>query len=249
MLAALDGDAYEVLAHVNAVTFVLMKKCKLDLLILLARKGALSESILVSTSALSAEFGGSKDGISQQTVSRWLLELEDSDLIGRNGKRVRIESSGRQKIEEIALVAKESLAGKTAKPAECCDIKGKVASGFCEGKYYVALPEYKKQLASKLGFSPFAGTLNIRLSRSSDVERVRKLKASGGIETDEFVRDGRSFGRSKCFPVLIAGKIRGALIFPSRSHYGDEVVEVIAPVCLREKLKLKDGKEVSIRVL
>ncbi len=226
-----------------------MKTCKLDLLILLAKKGALSERVPVSTGLLSKELGGSDDGASQQTVSRWLLELENSGLIEKNGKLVRIASKGRQKICEIAAVAKDSLSGKTAKPAASCEIKGKVTTGFREGKYYIALPEYKKQLTAKLGFSPFAGTLNVKLSRPADIECIRKLKATNGIQTDEFVRDGRSFGRSKCFPVLVAGKLNGALIFPARSHYGDDVVEVIAPVSLREKLKLKDGKEVSFRVL
>lgn len=226
-----------------------MKTCKLDLLILLARKGGLAESIPVSTSLLSKELGGSDNGASQQTVSRWLLELENSGLIEKNGKLVRIASKGRQKICEIAAVAKDSLSGKTANPATSCEIRGKVTTGFREGKYYIALPEYKKQLTAKLGFPPFAGTLNLKLSRPSDIESIRKLKQTAGIQTDEFVRDGRSFGRSKCFPVLIAGKIRGALIFPARSHYGDDVVEVIAPVGLREKLKLKDGSDVLIRVL
>ena len=225
-----------------------MKKCKLDLLVLLARKGALTERVPVSTIALSKELGDNADGASQQTVSRWLLELEGSELIEKNGKLVRIAVAGRKKIEEIALVARESLGKKTAKAAGGCDIKGKVMTGFREGKYYVALPEYKKQLTTKLGFVPFAGTLNLRLSRPADIDCIRRLKQTSGIQTDEFVRDGRSFGRSKCFPVLIAGKVSGALIFPARSHYGDEVVEVIAPVCLREKLKLKDGKEISIRV-
>jgi riboflavin kinase len=226
-----------------------MKKCKLDLLILLARKGGLAESVPVSTSGLSKELGGNSEGASQQTVSRWLSELENAGQIEKNGKLVRIAGKGRQKIQEIAEVAKESLAGKTAKRAGDCDVKGKVTTGFREGKYYIGLAEYKKQLTAKLGFVPFAGTLNIRLSSPSDVECIRRLKATEGIQTDEFVRDGRSFGRPKCFPVLIGGKIRGALIFPARSHYGDEVVEVIAPVSLRGKLKLKDGKEVSFRVL
>jgi len=226
-----------------------MKKCKLDLLILLAKKGGLAESISISTSGISKELGGKDNGASQQTVSRWLLELENAGQIEKNGKLVRIASKGRQKIQEIADVAKDSLSGKTAKPIGGCDIKGKVTSGFREGKYYIALPEYKKQLTTKLGFSPFAGTLNIKLSRPFDIECIRKLKTTGGMQTDEFVRDGRSFGRSKCFKVVVNGKVDGALIFPARSHYGDDVVEVIAAVSLREKLKLKDGKEVSFRVL
>jgi len=225
-----------------------MKKCKLDLLILLSSKGAISEAVPVSTSALSSELGGTAEGASQQTVSRWVSELEDDDYVERSGKLVRIAAKGRQKICEIADAAKESLAGKTARASDAgCEIKGKVTSGFREGKYYIALPEYKKQLTSKLGFVPFAGTLNIKLSRTTDIECIRKLKTSKGIQTDEFVRDGRSFGRSKCFKVVVNGKVDGALIFPARSHYGDEVVEVIAPVSLREKLRLKDGSEISLQ--
>jgi len=226
-----------------------MKKCKLDLLVLLAKKGGLAGSIPVSTSGLSKELGGSTEGASQQTVSRWLLELENAGLVEKNGRLVRIAAKGRQKICEIADAASQSLARKISNPASSCDVKGKVASGFREGKYYIGLAEYKKQLTAKLGFVPFAGTLNIKLSRPSDIECIRKLKATDGVQTDEFVRDGRSFGRSKCFKVVVNGKVDGALIFPARSHYGDDVVEVIAAVSLREKLKLKDGKEVLLRVL
>jgi len=225
-----------------------MKKCKLDLLILLAKKGGLAGSISVSTAGLSKELGGSSEGASQQTVSRWLLELENSGLVEKNGRLVRIASKGRQKISEIAAVAKDSLSGKQTKRADKCEIVGKVTTGFREGKYYIALPEYKKQLTAKLGFVPFAGTLNIKLSRTADIECIRKLKATDGVQTEEFVRDGRSFGRSKCFKVVVNGKIDGALIFPARSHYGDDVVEVIAPVSLREKLKLKDGSEVFLQL-
>jgi len=34
-----------------------------------------------------------------------------------------------------------------------------------------------------------------------------------------------------------------------RSHYGEDVIEILAPVNLREKLKLKDGDTVRIRFI
>jgi riboflavin kinase len=226
-----------------------MRKTKLELLLLLANEGALSRGIGISTTGLSKRLGGSKDGASQQTVSRWLSELEGCGYVERKGRSVRICPKGKGKIEEVAAMASGSLSGKRAGAAGTCEISGKVMTGFREGRYYVSLPEYKRQLTQKLGFDPFAGTLNIKLADQSDIESVRRLKASGGLQTKEFVRDGRSFGSSKCFPVLILGKIRGALVFPERSHYGDDVVEVIAPVSLRKKLGLSDGSEVSLRVL
>jgi riboflavin kinase, archaea type len=224
-----------------------MKKCKLDLLILLAKKGALHEDVSVSTSQLSAELGGKSAAASQQTVSRWLLELQASAMVEKKGRNVRITAVGRQKVEEISTVLKSALE-KGCSQQDGTEISGAVTSGFREGRYYMALPEYKKQLTAKLGFPPFAGTLNIRLSKQKDIESVKRIKASRCTETGGFSRDGRSFGSSKAVPVLIAGKIKGAIIFPARSHYGDDVVEVIAAVNLREKLKLKDGSEVRIAI-
>ncbi|MFA5246697.1 MAG: DUF120 domain-containing protein [Candidatus Micrarchaeia archaeon] len=225
-----------------------MKKCKLDLLILLVKKGALYEDVPVCTGKLSAELGGSAKGASQQTVSRWLLELQATGRIQKNGRHVRITPFGKVKIEEVFYMVKGALEKKNDASTKEFEITGKVTTGFREGRYYLAIPEYKKQISSALGFSPFAGTLNLRLSKQKDIENIRKLKAAQGIATGEFSRDDRSFGSAKCFHILIAGKIKGALIFPARSHYGDGVVEVIAPINLREKLKLKDGKEVSLKI-
>jgi CTP-dependent riboflavin kinase len=38
------------------------------------------------------------------------------------------------------------------------------------------------------------------------------------------------------------------LIFALRSHYNVSVLEVIAPVCLRKQLNLKDGYKVKVEV-
>jgi riboflavin kinase len=43
-------------------------------------------------------------------------------------------------------------------------------------------------------------------------------------------------------------KIEGAVISALRSHYGEDVLEIIAPVNLRETLKLKDGDKISFIV-
>jgi riboflavin kinase len=52
----------------------------------------------------------------------------------------------------------------------------------------------------------------------------------------------------KCYPATIDNKVKGALIFALRSHYDVSVLEVIAPLCLRKKLNLKDGHKVKVEV-
>jgi riboflavin kinase len=57
----------------------------------------------------------------------------------------------------------------------------------------------------------------------------------------------RSFGGGKCYPIEIDG-IKSAIIIPDRTHYPADLLEIIAPLKLREALKLNDGDEVKIVV-
>jgi riboflavin kinase len=45
--------------------------------------------------------------------------------------------------------------------------EGTVFSGKGEGKKFISLPWVKRQIEEKLGFTPYAGTLNIRLTAES----------------------------------------------------------------------------------
>jgi riboflavin kinase len=43
-------------------------------------------------------------------------------------------------------------------------------------------------------------------------------------------------------------KVEGAIIIPQVPFYPEDVLEVIAPFSLRERLKLRDGDEVRLTV-
>ncbi len=49
---------------------------------------------------------------------------------------------------------------------------GTVFSGKGEGKKFISLPWVKSQIKEKLGFSPYAGTLNIRLNSESARKKI-----------------------------------------------------------------------------
>ncbi len=44
-------------------------------------------------------------------------------------------------------------------------MKGIVCSGAGEGKKYISIPEYKRQIEEKFNFSPYEGTLNLEVSK------------------------------------------------------------------------------------
>ena len=120
--------------------------------------------------------------------------------------------------------------------------KGTVFSGNGEGRKFIELPWVKQQIQEKLGFTPYAGTLNIRLAEDSVVQK-KLLQDAKGIEV--YPEKGYYSG------LLIKaymGILECAIVVPQVPNYPSDVLEVIASVCLRERLTLADGSEVAVTV-
>lgn len=120
--------------------------------------------------------------------------------------------------------------------------EGAVFSGSGEGKRFVSLPWVKEQVEQKLGFTPYAGTLNLRLTIESIQNKQFLEGAKGVVVTPE----------AGYFPgVLVEAAIEGlmcAIVIPKTPNYPQEVLEIIADVCLRKKLCLTDGSKVAVTV-
>lgn len=219
-----------------------MKKYEIiELLLNLARLGALRREIFISTKKLAKELG-----ISRQSVHRKIKELERRELIARRltarGQYVKITQKGEDVLRSFHHEL-EILLGEVG----ILNLEGRVFTGIGEGAYYVSHPFYEKQFIEKLGFKPHPGTLNIRLTPESMKNR-KKLESMKGILVEGFVNKGRSYGGVKCFKALINGSVKGGILLIERTHYGPDVIEVIAPVNLRERLKLRDGDLVRVEV-
>jgi riboflavin kinase len=120
--------------------------------------------------------------------------------------------------------------------------KGTVFSGTGKGKKFIDLPWVKQQIIEKLGFSPYSGTLNIRLIKES-VEKKILLENTEGIE----VEPQAGYCPGVLFKASI-GALESAVVVPKVANYPNDVLEIIASVCLREKLKLVDGILVTVSV-
>ncbi|MDW8034356.1 MAG: DUF120 domain-containing protein [Nitrososphaerota archaeon] len=123
-------------------------------------------------------------------------------------------------------------------------VRGEVFSGKGQGGFFVSIPWAMKQFIEKLGFKPYPGTLNIRLFPEYLSIR-RKLNYHNGIKIvpDEGYYPGR------CFKSIVAGKINGAIVIPETPSYPEDVLEIIAPVNLREELDIKDGDKIEITII
>ena len=206
----------------------------------LALHGAANQFISISTRQFGKELG-----ISQQMASNRLVKLAEMELI----KRRRGGSRGQDILitrEGLAILRKEyGDYQRIFQEAKEVQIQGKVSSGLGEGQYYLAQEEYLSQIEEKLGFKPFPGTLNITVT-SEEYSKLDLLPSSAMIQIGGFEAQGRTFGKADCIPVLI-GKIKCAIIIPKRSHHTD-VLEIISASQLREKVGLKDGDEIVVKV-
>ncbi|MCO5384218.1 MAG: winged helix-turn-helix domain-containing protein/riboflavin kinase [Methanosarcina barkeri] len=207
----------------------------------LALIGAVNKTIKVSSNEFQKHTGASS-----KTAARKLKQLEEEGLIERKivsgGQLIKMTEKGieilkSEYIEYSRIFSPES---------DLLELEGKVLKGLGEGQYYVNIPGYRKQFEDKLRFEPFPGTLNIQLSENSSALR-NLLREMPAVRIEGFNDGERTFGGGKCYPVIIGG-IEAAVVAPERTHYPSDLIEIIAPVKLRDALQLNDGDRVVIQV-
>ncbi len=185
---------------------------------------------------------------SQQTASRHLSELEKNGFILKQasfrGVEVSITKKGLEELGRIYIGLKNFLEGI---PSQII-LEGTLFSGFGEGSYYLGQKGYTLQIRRKLGFNPYPGTLNLKLS-PSELRKKQELEMYPSLTIEGFMVDKRFFGKVRCFPAIINNVVNGAVILIKRTHYDESVLEVIAPVHLRKRFNLKEGSKVKIEVL
>jgi riboflavin kinase len=183
---------------------------------------------------------------SQQTASRKLIDLENNGFIKKErafkGQKIILTPQGMEVLRTYYIQLKSIFEER-----EAVIIKGELISGMGEGKYYISQEGYIRQFKKKLGFIPYPGTLNIKLEHEHDLKIREMLENCPHIQVEGFNNENRTFGAVKCYPVLIEG-IRGAILTPLRTHHPLNVIEIIAPLYLRDKLDLKDGDKITVKV-
>ena len=183
----------------------------------------------------------------QQTASQHLLFLEKNNLIFR----YKIDGNDVIKISDSGLDYLKSVNQQITSAFDDnipSILSGTLFSGLGEGAYYISLSGYKKQFISKLGFEPYPGTLNLKISDVIHKLFFDKLSKNDGILIEGFTDKKRTYGNVKCFPCTINSNIQGSIIVIERTHHDRSVIELISPIFLRKKLKLNDGDEVSVKV-
>ncbi|MGA9840508.1 MAG: DUF120 domain-containing protein [Thermoplasmata archaeon] len=187
---------------------------------------------------------GERIGVSQQAADRYLVSLEKKGLVTRSLAQRRQRLLLTPAAMALLRTEYQSYHRIFEGPAKI-SFSGAVASGLGEGRYYLSQPGYVVQFSERLGYAPYPGTLNVRV----DGAALRKVELVGtwrGLRIDGFQASGRTFGGATCFPARLNGH-PCHLIHPDRTHYQD-VVEFVAPDCLRDALRVKDDDPVRVDI-
>lgn len=211
----------------------------LAVLKVLALAGADHAAVLLTSREL-----GEKIGVSQQAADRYLVSLEKRGLLTRSLAQRRQRLLLTPTAVDLLRIEYHSYRRIFEGPAKI-SFTGVVTSGLGEGRYYLSQPGYVVQFTERLGYSPYPGTLNVRVD-SESLRKVSLVEGWNGIRIDGFQASGRTFGGATCFPARLNGHACH-LIHPDRTHYKD-VVEFVARECLREGVRLKDDDAVAIDI-
>jgi CTP-dependent riboflavin kinase len=127
-------------------------------------------------------------------------------------------------------------------------LQGVVFSGLGQGGFFTQLDWVKKQCQNKLGFSPFPGTLNLKVDKEY-LDIIKELREREGVS---IVPPAADFCPAKCIPISIGG-IEGAIVIPHAEDFTEDlhpvdVVEIIAPVNIKKALSIDDGAQLSITI-
>ena len=211
----------------------------LAVLKLLALAGGDHTAVVITSRAV-----GERLGVSQQAADRYLLALEGHGLVTRSmaqrRQRLLLTPAAMQLLRTEYHGYRRIFEGPSK-----VSLTGKVASGLGEGRYYLSQPGYVLQFTERLGYSPYPGTLNVRVGTEA-LRRASLVTEWTGVRVDGFHASGRTFGGATCFPARMNGHACH-LIHPDRSHYKD-VIEFIARDRLRDVLHLKDNDLVQIAI-
>lgn len=125
-------------------------------------------------------------------------------------------------------------------------IRGKVSKGLNEGRNFTQIPWVRIQFIEKLGIDPYPGTLNLEILDKDNLGKYKKLKYTEAIE---IIPEDLNYCKAKCYPVLINGTLKGAIVIPLVEGYPENKIELIAHENIKERFNLKEGDLVEIELI
>lgn len=121
-------------------------------------------------------------------------------------------------------------------------VSGKLFSGMGAGEEYLSKQPYQEKFDEILGFKPFPGTLNIRV----DEEKVERIRERDSERLESFEHEETEYSGMDIYRCEVNG-VEAAYLDLDVTDYEDNVLEIIAPIGLRDLMDLEDGDEIFVQ--
>ena len=112
----------------------------------------------------------------------------------------------------------------------------------------MSMKGYTKQFKSKLGYTPYPGTLNVQIKEKKFSEAIVQLSNYDGTKINPFSDGKRTFGWVKCFKSKINNKVDCELILLERTHHDPTIVEFISKNNIRKALKISEKSNTKVKI-
>ena len=113
----------------------------------------------------------------------------------------------------------------------------------------MSLDWVQKQCMEQLNFLPYPGTFNLEIT-DDNLNILDELKKTA---TMELIPDNKEFCSAKILPVEVSSikSIKAAVVKQKKkvNIHNKNIIEIIAPVSLRDELNLKDGDMIEVLIL
>lgn len=133
-------------------------------------------------------------------------------------------------------------------------ITGIIFTDLGEAGSFMGLEWVQRILREKVGFAPYAGTLNLRLTSPQGIAHWKDLRKS--MEGVDIPSPEPSFCHARCFLARIEKDPEGkekerlvAVLVPEVENYPADKLEVIAPFHVKKSLCVKDGDPLTLEFI
>lgn len=120
---------------------------------------------------------------------------------------------------------------------------GRVVTGKGVAVGFTATGWVRDGFLRLVGIAPFPGTLNLMVEEPDSRVVWDAIRALSGIRLP--APNERSCD-ARLYPVVVGGRVEGAIVLPEVPGYPPDQVEIIAAEGLRAALGLKDGDRVEV---
>jgi CTP-dependent riboflavin kinase len=124
------------------------------------------------------------------------------------------------------------------------ELSGEACAGLGEGRAFTTLGWFVRECEARLGFTPYPGTFNLRVSSPHWPAIRAELLDSPALAIP--ARPG--YCAAFCFRALLAGSVETALVIPDVAGYPADKIELLAATPIRDRLGVADGTRLSLHV-